>query len=348
MAGSEQARTGVVSSLNKAPVIGLVGATGLVGGELLTTLAASSLPVGELRIYASTDSVGEMYRFRSEELEVREFDFNEIPDLDVIIWASSLAVPLELQVRVKECGRILIDLGRTSIGSIFFPHGHSSIDTSVSADSSVGGVYLVPSTTSLLLRPLIMAHQAVTTIERVVVTTFEGVAGAGKDGLDELWGQGLAIYNQKPVEVQQFAAQIAFNCIPQIHLLGEDGVTLEEQRVQLEVLSEPPLPISVTAVRVPVFHGHGLSVSIISHENSEIGDTELQARFVLELKKCPNVVVYELGDLPTHLSVIGTHDIHVARVRYNRGILSAWVVADGLYVGAIDPVMEILQRSFPS
>jgi aspartate-semialdehyde dehydrogenase len=344
MEAREDSVKGSLALTSRSPVLGLVGATGLVGSELISALDSSSLPLRALRLYASKDSVGEVYRFRSDELEVTEFSLVELDDVDVLVWASSGAPPPNLEQEVIDRGKLLINLGSCIKGNLFFPDR-----TSVSHK----GTITVPSTTSIILRPLIRAFQSIKPVKRVIVTTFEGAAGAGKDGLDELWSQGLAIYNQKPIEVERFATQIAFNCIPQIHLLGEDGDTLEEQRVMQELEQGGVLasvPVNVTSVRVPVFHGHGLSVTFVASDKDntcQISNKEFKEGFERAIASSSSNILYELGGLPTHLSVVGTHEIHVARVRVTKDAISLWAVADGLYVGAIDPVIEIIQRAFP-
>jgi len=211
------------------------------------------------------------------------------------------------------------------------------------------GIIANPNCSTIQLVPVLNAIQRAAQIKRVVVSTYQSVSGAGKSALDELWGQTLAIFNQREMPREAFAHQIAFNCIPQIDVINDDGYSHEELKIideSRKILELPELRITVTAVRVPVLHSHAESVNV------ETATALSPAQLVELLKGRPEIRVYEdPREFPMQLDATGNDDIHVGRIRRDNSVphgLNLWIVSDNLRKGAATNAVQIAQALIAS
>jgi aspartate-semialdehyde dehydrogenase len=182
-------------------------------------------------------------------------------------------------------------------------------------------------------------------IRRAVVSTYQSVSGAGKEAMDELWDQTKALYGLGDATPRTFAKQIAFNVLPFIGSLREDGYTDEEAKMWNEThkILDPSIRLTVTCVRVPVFVGHSESVTL-EFETPLDADS---ARDVL--REAPGVVVVdnpaEHGYV-TPIEAVGEFGVYVSRIREDTTVengLSLWVVSDNLRKGAALNAVQIAQ-----
>jgi aspartate-semialdehyde dehydrogenase len=192
------------------------------------------------------------------------------------------------------------------------------------------------------LKPL---HDAAV-IKRVVVSTYQSVSGAGKEGMDELWHQTKGMYVPgQEVEPTKFPKQIAFNCIPQIDVFMEDGYTKEEWKMLAETkkILDPRIKVTATCVRVPVFVGHSEAVNI--EFEKPLSATE--ARKIL--RTAPGVMVVdkrEPGGYVTPIEAAGEFATFVSRIREDATVengLALWIVADNLLKGAALNTVQIAE-----
>jgi aspartate-semialdehyde dehydrogenase len=202
-----------------------------------------------------------------------------------------------------------------------------------------------PNCSTIQLVPVLKVIDRLAGLKHVVVSTYQSVSGAGRDALDELWGQTLAICNQQELPQEVFQHQIAFNCIPQIDVVMENGFTKEEFKIINEsrkILDLPKLRITATAVRVPVFYSHAESVFIETERPLSEGD------LAKELANQSGISVHSSFDeYPMQIDVAGTDEIHVGRVRRDPSVengLSLWIVADNVRKGAALNAVQIVER----
>jgi len=183
-------------------------------------------------------------------------------------------------------------------------------------------------------------------IKRVVVSTYQSVSGAGKEGLDELWDQTKSIYNPtSSVPPRTFQKQIAFNVIPQIDTFMDDGQTREEWKMMVETkkILDPKIKVTATCVRVPVFVGHSEAVNL---EFEEFLDED-EARDIL--REAPSVLVIdkrEPGGYVTPIECVGEYATYVSRIRQDQTIdngLNMWIVSDNLRKGAALNAVQIAE-----
>ncbi|MEM1100554.1 MAG: aspartate-semialdehyde dehydrogenase, partial [Pseudomonadota bacterium] len=183
-------------------------------------------------------------------------------------------------------------------------------------------------------------------IKRVVVSTYQSVSGAGKEGLDELWDQTKAIYNPtSEVEPAKFTKQIAFNVIPHIDSFMEDGSTKEEWKMVVETkkIVDPSIRVTATCVRVPVFVGHSEAINI---EFEEFLDED-EARDIL--REAPGVMVIDKREdkgYVTPVECVGDYATFISRIRQDGTIengLNLWCVSDNLRKGAALNAVQIAE-----
>ncbi|NDC38641.1 MAG: aspartate-semialdehyde dehydrogenase [Proteobacteria bacterium] len=329
--------------MKKNPVLAVVGATGLVGSEMLAVLEQRKVPWSEIRLFASQDSVGEVYRVGADEVEVKPLSSKCFAGVDISLFATSAELSKEFVPYAIEAGAYAIDNSS---------HFRMEKDTplivpEVNWSALLPGQRLIanPNCSTIQLVPVLSAIHKVAGLRRVVVSTYQSVSGAGKAALDELWGQTIAVFNQRELEIDQFPHQIAFNCIPQIDLLLESGYTKEEAKIINEsrkILGLPDLRITATAVRVPVLHSHAESVNV----ETERPLSPDQCVKLLQTEQ--GIMVYpEPDEYPLQLDVTGTDEIHVGRIRKDESVphgLNMWLVADNLRKGAALNAVQIAER----
>ncbi len=182
-------------------------------------------------------------------------------------------------------------------------------------------------------------------IKRVVVSTYQSVSGAGKEGMDELFEQSRAVFVADPVSAKKFTKRIAFNVIPHIDVFMEDGYTKEEWKMVAETkkMLDPKIKLTATAVRVPVFIGHSEAVNI-EFENPI---TPEEAREILrEAPGCQVVDKHENGGYITPYESAGEDATYISRIREDITVengLALWVVSDNLRKGAALNTIQIAE-----
>jgi aspartate-semialdehyde dehydrogenase len=191
------------------------------------------------------------------------------------------------------------------------------------------------------LKPL---HDAAT-IKRIVVSTYQSVSGAGKEGMDELFTQTRAVFVADPVEAKKFTKRIAFNVIPHIDVFMEDGSTKEEWKMVAETkkMLDPKIKVTATCVRVPVFIGHSESVNLEFAKPI----TADEARDILrEAPGCLVVDKHENGGYITPVECAGEDATYISRIREDGTVengLNLWIVSDNLRKGAALNAVQIAE-----
>ena len=319
--------------MRKNPVIAVVGATGLVGNEMIVTLEQRKLPWSGVRLFASAGSVGEIYKVGADEVAVEELKEGVFEGVDIALFATSGELSATYVPQAAEAGAVAIDNSSHFRMKEGIPLVVPEVNWSVlkSSDKIIAN----PNCSTIQLVPVLKKIHEAAGLKRVVVSTYQSVSGAGKAALDELWDQTLSIFNQKDLEVEQFPHQIAFNCIPQIDVILDNGYTKEEFKIINEsrkILGIPDLRITATAVRVPVLHSHAESVNVETEK--PLSPDQL----VELLRGAEGISVYpNPSDYPMQLAAASTDEIHVGRIRKDESVpngLNMWIVADNIRKGA--------------
>jgi len=326
----------------------VVGATGTVGREMLNILAEREFPIAEIAAVASSRSVGEKVEFgeTGREIKVQNLEHFDFTGWDIALFACGSGPTKIYAPKAAAQGCVVIDNS-----SLFrMDHDVPLIVPEVNADAIFGytkkNIIANPNCSTaqmvVALKPL---HDRAR-IKRVVVSTYQSVSGAGKEGIDELWDQTKGIYVPgQEREPKKFQKQIAFNVIPQIDVFMEDGQTKEEWKMVVETkkILDPKIKVTATCVRVPVFVGHSEAINI---EFEEFLDED-EARDIL--REAPGVLVIdkrEPGGYITPIECVGDYATYVSRIRQDQTLdngINLWCVSDNLRKGAALNAVQIAE-----
>ena len=334
--------------------VALVGATGNVGREMLQNFAERNFPVDEVYALASSKSVGKEVSFGEEKVlkvqNLADFDFHGV---DIALMSAGGGVSEKFAPKIAEAGCVVIDNSSQWRMDPDVPLVVPEVNPEAIAGYKKKNIIANPNCSTIqMVVPLAALHKAFH-IERVVVSTYQSVSGAGKEAMDELFNQTRGIFmNQMPSENQKkFTKQIAFNVIPHIDVFLDDGSTKEEWKMTAETkkILDPKIKVHANCARVPVFVGHAEYVNIeTTDEISDTAATEI-------LRETPGVIVIdsrENGGYPTPAEVAGEGEVYVSRIRSDATVdngLSFWCVADNLRKGAAlnaVQIAEVLLRDY--
>ena len=326
--------------------VAVLGATGLVGQQMIEILQQRKFPVSQLFPLASARSAGATVKFGGEDIEVlnaEEFDWSEA---DIGFFSAGGSISREFAPKAAEAGCVVIDNTSEFRYEADIPLVVPEVNGYALADFRNRNIIANPncSTIQMLvaLKPL---HDAVG-IERINVATYQSVSGAGKEAMEELAKQTAELLNGKEPTVANFSRQIAFNCIPQIDVFMDNDYTKEEMKMVWEtqkILNDPTIRVNPTAVRVPVFFGHAEAIHIETRQPI----TAEHAKQLLQ--DAPGITLLETREeFPTPVGNAAGHDeVFVGRIRedisHPQG-LNLWVVADNIRKGAATNSIQIAEH----
>ena len=315
--------------------VAILGATGRVGKELMDVLAQRNFPVKKLLPLASARSANTTVEFRGEQLEVQEVTADAFTWADIVLASAGNPVSKQWAPVAIEKGCAFIDNSSAYRMDPDIPLVVPEVNGHV-LDGHNNLIANPNCSTSQLVVVLKVIHE-LAGLKRVIVSTYQSVSGAGKEAMDELAAQTRAILDDKDHLPSVFQRPIAFNLIPHIDSFADEGYTKEELKVINEtrkILELPDLPITCTAVRVPVVIGHSESVTVdLERQVSPAQVREALAdHSIIEVWDDPDEARY-----PTPLDCVGEDPVYVGRIRRDTSSengLNLWVVADNLRIGA--------------
>ena len=326
--------------------VAVVGATGNVGREILQILWERKFPVKQVVALASKNSEGKEVSFGDHKtLIVQTLDEFDFSNTDIALFSPGASVSKVHAPRAADEGCIVID--NTSHFRMVedIPLVVPEVNPEAIAEYKNRYIIANPNCSTIqmvtALKPL---HEAAR-IKRVVVSTYQSVSGAGKEGMDELYDQTKALYVHDEKEPKKFSKRIAFNAIPHIDVFMEDGSTKEEWKMVNETkkILDPDIEVMATCVRVPVFIGHSESVTV----EFESPLSAEEARDILD--EAPGIVVndrHEAGGYTTPVECVGEDGVFISRLRKDPTVehgLSFWCVSDNLRKGAALNAVQIAE-----
>ena len=325
--------------------IAIVGATGNVGREMLEILAERGFPADTVVPLASRRSIGQEVTYGEKTLKVQALENYDFSDCDICLMSAGGNVSKEWSPKIAAKGCVVID----NSSAWRYDSDVPLIVPEVNADAIEGftkrNIIANPNcSTAQLVVALKPLHDAAT-IKRIVVSTYQSVSGAGKEGMDELFTQTRAVFVSDQMETKKFTKRIAFNVIPHIDVFMEDGYTKEEWKVLAETkkMLDPKIKVTCTAVRVPVFIGHSEAVNI----EFEKPITADEARDILrEAPGCLVIDKQEDGGYITPYESAGEDATYISRIREDATVengLNIWVVSDNLRKGAALNAVQIAE-----
>jgi aspartate-semialdehyde dehydrogenase len=320
--------------------VAVVGATGLVGGEMLKVLAERNFPVSELIPVASEKSVGKEIEFKGKPYKVVSVEDAIAKQPDIAIFSAGGSTSLSLAPKFAEVGTVVIDNSSAwrmdPTKKLVVPEVNAHVLTAedkIIANPNCSTIQMV-----VALNPLHLKYK----INRIVVSTYQSVTGTGKNAVDQLFAERDGKTEVKKV----YPYQIDLNVIPQIDVFLDNGYTKEEMKMVNEtkkIMGDDSIKVTATTVRIPVIGGHSESVNI-EFEN------EFDVKEVMELlKNAPGVVVTDdIANLqyPMPKDAHGRDEVFVGRIRRDETqpkTLNMWIVADNLRKGAATNAVQIAE-----
>ncbi|MDE1468349.1 aspartate-semialdehyde dehydrogenase [Aurantiacibacter sp. D1-12] len=327
--------------------VAVVGATGNVGREMLAILAEREFPMDEVAAVASSRSTGTEIEIgdSGKMVKCKNLEHFDFAGWDIALFACGSAATKEYAPKAAKAGCVVIDnssLYRMDPDvPLIVPEVNPDAIDGYKAKNIIANPNCSTAQLVVALKPL---HDAAK-IKRVVVSTYQSVSGAGKDGMDELFNQSRAIFVGDPVEPAKFTKQIAFNVIPHIDVFMDDGATKEEWKMVVETkkILDPRIKLNATCVRVPVFVGHSEAVNI-EFENELSADAAQEI-----LREAPGIMLVdkrEDGGYVTPVESAGDGATYVSRVREDPTVdngLVLWCVSDNLRKGAALNAVQIAE-----
>jgi aspartate-semialdehyde dehydrogenase len=325
--------------------VGVIGATGAVGQELVKVLGRRGFPVTELKLFSSERSAGTVMDTPWGPTTLAAFDPEAAKRCDLALLAVSGEFAKQHARALADAGVMVVD----NSSALRLEADVPLVVPEVNAEA-IGAHRLIANpncTTAILvvaLAPLARAFG----LRRVIVSTYQAASGAGAEGMAELEGETRRVLGGEPAQAKVFRHPLAFNLIPQIDSFQANGYTREEMKVTWEsrkIMGLPDLPISCTAVRIPTYRAHSEAVTI----ETERPVTPEAAREVLA--RAPGLRVVdepEAGRYPMPLNATGADDVEAGRIRQSlvfgeRG-LDFFVCGDQLLKGAALNAVQIAER----
>ena len=332
--------------------VGIVGATGQVGGVMRTLLQERNFPMSSMRFFASARSAGRPIEFGDQTITVEDATTADFTGIDIAIFSAGGATSRAIADKVAASGAIVIDNSSAFRMDPDVPLVVPEVNAHA-LDHIAKGIVANPNCTTMAAMPVLKPLDTEAGLERMVVSTYQAVSGAGLAGVDELDQQvrkggetlpGLT-YDGSSIdfgEPSSFADTIAFNVLPLCGSIVDDGLdeTDEEQKLRNEsrkILELPELLVSGICVRVPVFTGHSLAIT--AGFSNEL--TPARAREILA--DAEGVV---LDDVPTPLKAAGIDPSLVGRLRRDETMpngLSMFISNDNLRKGAALNTVQIAE-----
>ena len=325
--------------------VAVVGATGNVGREMLSILEEVKFPVDEIFAVASRKSVGREVSFGNGLIKCHALDQFDFSKVDIVLMSAGGTVSKEWSPRIGKAGPVVIDNSSAWRMDPDVPLVVPEVNPDAVAGFRKKNIIANPNCSTIQLVVALKPLHDLAKIKRAVVSTYQSVSGAGKEGMDELWDQTKNVFVLGPSEPRKFPKQIAFNVIPFIGSFRDDGYTDEEAKMWDEThkMLDPDIKLTVTCVRVPVMVGHSECVNL----EFERPIDEDEARDVL--REAPGIMVVDKREdtgYVTPKEIQGEFEVYVSRIRNDPTVengLNLWVVGDNLRKGAALNAVQIAQ-----
>lgn len=320
--------------------IGILGATGAVGRQMLDCLIEQEIPVDDLVLLASKKSAGQIIKFKDKDYEVKEVNHDSFKGLDVVLGASSNEVAKQYKDDIVKAGAVFIDNS-----SAFRMDDDVPLIVPEINDSDVKkhkGVISNPNCSTIITLMAINAINKLSKVKVMIASTYQAVSGAGKGGIDELNNE----INDIDYKPSVFPYTIAYNCIPCIGSLKDNLYTSEEMKMENEgkkILHNDDLRVTCTCVRVPVLRSHCISVSLKCERVLSVNEVKEA------LSKEDGVILYDDvldNKYPMPLVTSDQDKVYVGRIREDRvleGGISLFCSGDQIRKGAASNAVGIIK-----
>ena len=328
----------------KAVKIGILGATGAVGQEMMKILEERNFPVASLRPIASGRSAGKTLKFKGQDVTIVEASDDAFEGLDIVLGAAENDIAERFAPAIVKAGAVFVDNSSAFRLDPNVPLVIPEINPEDVAWHK--GIIANPNCTTIVTLVAINALSKESPIETIIASSYQAVSGAGKNGIDELHNEVAALTEGKAYEPKVFQYQIAYNVIPQIGGEAFEGYTSEEMKMQNEgrkILHLPDLKVSCTCVRVPVVRSHSVSIVLRTKEKISVARAR---ELIAKAPGCRLVDDLKNRQYPMPLDTSDQDIIFVGRIRDDltdeRG-LNLWCCGDQVRKGAATNAVQIAE-----
>lgn len=317
--------------------VGILGATGAVGQQMLECLVEQNIDVTELRLLASARSVGKKFKFKDSEISVIEATENSFENLDIVLGAVESDMSLKFAPFIKKAGAVYID----NSSAFRLDKNVPLVVPEINGEDALkhNGIIANPNCSTIISLMSIYAINKISKVTHIIASTYQAVSGAGVNGINELESQVKDIIDNKETTVKVFSHQIAYNCIPQISEILENDFTAEEMKMQNEgrrILHNPDLKVTCTCVRVPIIRSHSISLSFRTETYLSLDEVKAAIQDSEGVK---------LTQLPMPLNTSNLDIVEVGRVRKDEVIdgYALWCCGDQVRKGAATNAVQIIK-----
>ncbi len=324
--------------MSKLYNVAVVGATGAVGEAMISILEERNFPVDEVFALASSRSVGKRIPFKGKSITVQDLEKFDFSKADIGLFSAGGDVSAEYAPKAAAAGCIVIDNTSHFRYDDDIPLVVPEVNPDKISSYTNRGIIANPNCSTIQMLVALKPIYDAVGIKRINVCTYQAVSGTGKPGIEEVVKQTAKLLNGKPIEVNVYPKQIAFNVLPQIDVFMENGYTKEEMKMVWEtqkIFDDKSIQVNPTAVRVPVFYGHSEAIHIETNEKITVE----AVRKLLEEAEGITVLDERVdGGYPTAVTESsGNDNVYVGRIRedisHPKGI-DMWVVSDNVRKGA--------------
>lgn len=324
--------------------VGILGATGAVGKEMMKVLIERDFPVGELHLFASERSAGKVVEWNGKPIQIELACDTAFEGLDIVLGAAENDIAKQFAPAIVKAGAVFVDNSSAFRLDPKVPLIVPEINPEDAKEHH--GIISNPNCSTIITATAVNALNALSPIRTMIASTYQAVSGAGAGGPIELLDQVDALREGREIETKVFPYQIAFNLIPQIGSEQEAGYTSEEMKLQNEgrkIMHLPDLKVSCTCVRVPVVRSHSISVQM--HFDRPISVMEAKAA----IKSAPGCLLVD--DLknkkyPMPLDTSDQDTVFVGRIRKDMtdpNGLCLWCCGDQIRKGAATNAIQIAE-----
>ena len=325
--------------------VAIVGTSGAVGQEFLRVLAERNFPLDDLVLFGSSRSAGRTYEFKGKQYTVKELKHNDdFKGVDIAFTSAGASISKEFAEDITKYGAVMID----NSSAFRMDKDVPLVVPECNAEDALNrprGIIANPNCTTIMMVVALQPLEKISHIKRIHIASYQAASGAGAAAMAELEQQYRDVLDNKPVTVNKFAYQLAYNVIPQIDVFTDNGYTKEEMKMfnETKKIMHSDVNCSAMCVRVPSLRSHSESIWIetekpISVEQAQKAFAEGEG---LQLMDDPANKKY-----PMPLFLAGKDDVYVGRVRKdlaNENGLTFWIVGDQIKKGAALNAVQIAE-----
>ena len=323
--------------------VAVLGASGLVGREMLKVMAERNFPFDELRLLSGKGSAGKTCTYQGREYTYEEATESSFEGMDIVLGAAENAVAKRFAPAIKKAGAVFID----NSSAFRLDEGVPLVVPEINPEDALkhSGIIANPNCVTIIAAVAVGGLAKISPIKTMTASSYQAVSGAGRGGLTELEEQVQQYAKGEELSVKNFPCQIAFNLIPKIGDITENGYSKEEMKLQNEgrkILHMPDMKVSCTCVRVPVFRSHSISINLLTEKKISVEEArKAVAAF-------PGAVLLDDAKdnlFPTPLITTDQDKVYVGRIREDltNGGIALWCCGDQIRKGAATNAVQIAE-----